>query len=558
MKKFLSILLTAAMLLCMIPAFSLFAAESDLTTIDSADEFVAFAEAANAAGRDYRAKETVKVTADLDMSGKSFAPIKESLFVLDFQGHTVKNLNVTVDNAEGNCGLIANKLANGNFNAGITNIKLENCSLTVNVADGKTVNVGGVAGLADRAYVDSAELKNVTITVTGAGNVGGVIGSKEWAGGTTDMTIQMSGVTINAPKASVGIIIGNIGGDASATLKNTTATLAVDASTNSVKNDTYVASGADKLTVGENVSATVDTSKNPAVVLETIDNADELILLAKTANEIGKSYRGGQEIKITADIDMTGKAWTPIKEATFTLNGQGHTITGLSVTVDSTEKGDYGLLVNTLGNNPGNGRIKDLTVKDSIITVTSAATELSTKYAGNKGVNVGAVVGRSDRGVVSNVNLENVTVKVSGLAMVGGLAGFREWEAPDDTITGTLKNVLIDAPDATVGVVSGYSYHVDGTIANFTANVAVTEGTTITDADGKALINGDTADEYKKTEGENISIAVSAATADSGYQPPKNPDPAPTGDVLTVLMAVSAIAMIVAAVVVSKKRSTAC
>ena len=330
-----------------------------------------------------------------------------------------------------------------------------------------------------------------------------------------------------------------------------------------------------------------------AMDLMEIGTAEELMALSAAYAEHGRGFLGAYEIKITADIDMTGKAWTPINDAIFTLNGQGHTISGLTVTVDSTAKGDYGLLVNTLANQNANGRIKDLTIKDSIIVVNSTATELSTKYAGNKGVNVGAVVGRTDRGALNNVNLENVTVKVTGIACVGALAGFREWEAPDDVISGNLKNVLIDAPDAQVGVISGYSYHVDGSITNFTAEV----GGNVTDDAGAVKLNGATGDDYKKTEGENVSVTLKAdatgcclhtntkvegkvdATVDAeGYtgdtvcadcgkvlatgesidklDPPpatQEPTPAPTGDSVVALVVLAVVSLLGMAVV-SKKR----
>ena len=42
---------------------------------------------------------------------------------------------------------------------------------------------------------------------------------------------------------------------------------------------------------------------------------------------------------LTADINMTGKDWTPIGESrgyTGTFDGQGHSITGLAITTNST------------------------------------------------------------------------------------------------------------------------------------------------------------------------------------------------------------------------------
>jgi hypothetical protein len=589
MKKTLSFVLVAAMLLCMIPAFSLFAGELDLTTIDTPDELVALAEAANAAGRDYRRGETVKVTADLDMTGKNYTPINKGIFTLDFQGHTLSNLNVTVENPGGDVGLLAHRLENNNANGLITNVKIKNCSLTVK---GNASSNVGIVGYADRANVTNVEIDGFTIKHEGAGNVGVLMGAKAW-GFDSNISATMKNVVIDAPYANVAVVCGKVEGGDKFNLVSLSAEVTVKASLNDVANDTLFVTGADKMNVtADAVSATVtDEQDGKRTNYKEIGSADDLMALAAAYNKFGRGFLGSQEIKITADIDMTGKAWTPIKDATFTLNGQGHTITGLSVTVDSTAKGDYGLLVNTLANNPGNGRIKDLTIKDSIITVTSTATELSAQYAGNKGVNVGAVVGRTDRGALNNVNLENVTVKVNGVACVGALVGFREWEAPDDVISGSLKNVLVDAPDAQAGVISGYSYHVDGSIGNFTAEV----GGNVTDDAGAVKLNGATGDAYAKSEGENVTVTVKAdatgcclhtntkvegkveATKDAegytgdtvcadcgkvlakGQTTPKLPDtkpvtPAPTGDSVVALVVLSVVSLLGMAVI-SKKRA---
>ncbi len=560
MKKFFSILLVAAMLVCMAPAMSLFADEMDLS-IDSADELIALATAANAGGDDYAAGKTFTVSTDLDMTGKTWTPFtKKVRFAIDFDGHTLSNLKLTVENGEGNVGLIANILSNGGGNGLITNLKMKDCELTV--TGSKSANVG-IVGYADRANVTNIEIDGLKITHEGAGSVGVLMGNKAW-GYDSAINATMKNVTVDAPYANVGVVCGKIEGSDKFKLDSLNAAVTVKRSLNDVDNNTLVVTGGDKLTVAEGITCTVtDQQEGKRTNYTSIGSADDLIALAEAYNKFGRNFLGSQEVKITADIDMTGKAWTPIKDATFTLNGQNHTITGLSVTVDSTEKGDYGLLVNVLANNPGNGRIKDLTIKDSIITVNSTATELSTQYAGNKGVNVGAVVGRTDRGALNNVNLTNVTVKVTGKAMVGGLAGLREWQVGDDKITGTLTNVLIDAPDATAGVISGYSYQVDGTVEGFTATVAASEGTTLTGEDGKALLNGATGDAYAKTEGENVTVTVSAATADSGYVPPKAPDttpvpetkPAETGDFMIVAI-MAAIIALAGAAVVSKKRAT--
>jgi hypothetical protein len=209
MKKTLSFVLVAAMLLCMIPAFSLFAGELDLTTIDTPDELVALAEAANAAGRDYRRGETVKVTADLDMTGKNYTPINKGIFTLDFQGHTLSNLNVTVENPGGDVGLLAHRLENNNANGLITNVKIKNCSLTVK---GNASSNVGIVGYADRANVTNVEIDGFTINHEGAGNVGVLKGAKAW-GFDSNISATMKNVVIDAPYANVAVVCGKVEGE---------------------------------------------------------------------------------------------------------------------------------------------------------------------------------------------------------------------------------------------------------------------------------------------------------------------------------------------------------
>ena len=68
-------------------------------------------------------------------------------------------------------------------------------------------------------------------------------------------------------------------------------------------------------------------------------------------------------ITLTADIDLTGKDWTPIGESrgyTGTFDGQGHSITGLAITTNSTG-GENAVLFGSVGSN---GTVKNLQLKD--------------------------------------------------------------------------------------------------------------------------------------------------------------------------------------------------
>ena len=77
----------------------------------------------------------------------------------------------------------------------------------------------------------------------------------------------------------------------------------------------------------------------------TVTSADGLMNIAKLVNG-GKS---DINITLTADIDLTGKNWTPIgtdydNAYTGTFDGGGHTITGLTVTTNDQYAGLFGYL----------------------------------------------------------------------------------------------------------------------------------------------------------------------------------------------------------------------
>ena len=60
-----------------------------------------------------------------------------------------------------------------------------------------------------------------------------------------------------------------------------------------------------------------------------VGTADELIDVVNQIN--AGSLAADTNITLTADIDLTGKAWKPIKVYSGTFDGNGKTITGASI-----------------------------------------------------------------------------------------------------------------------------------------------------------------------------------------------------------------------------------
>ena len=134
----------------------------------------------------------------------------------------------------------------------------------------------------------------------------------------------------------------------------------------------------------------------------TVYNADGLMNIAELVNG-GKS---DINITLTADIDLTGKNWTPIgtdydNSYKGTFDGGGHTITGLTFTTNDEYAGLFGWLNRA-------GTVKNVVMEGVQITSNQI-------YGGS----IGGVVGYS-WGTIENCS---VSGSVSGTVYVGGVVG---------------------------------------------------------------------------------------------------------------------------------------
>lgn len=148
-------------------------------------------------------------------------------------------------------------------------------------------------------------------------------------------------------------------------------------------------------------------AKDPGYTIEgngsyTVTSADGLMNIAKLVN-------GGKtdiNITLTADIDLTGKDWTPIgtdydNSYKGTFDGGGHTITGLTFTTNDEFAGLFGWLNRA-------GTVKNVVMEGVQITSNQI-------YGGS----IGGVVG-SGWGTIENCS---VSGSVSGTVYVGGVVG---------------------------------------------------------------------------------------------------------------------------------------
>ena len=179
----------------------------------------------------------------------------------------------------------------------------------------------------------------------------------------------------------------------------------------------------------------------------TVTSADGLMNIAKLVN-------GGKtdiNITLTADIDLTGKNWTPIGTSfhnsyTGTFDGGGHTITGLTVTTNDQFVGLFGSIGYA-------GTVKNVMMEDVQIT-------------SNHGSGfAGGVAGFSD-GTIENCS---VSGSVSGTVYVGGVVG-AQWNG---STTGCSSSATVKGTVYVGGVVGQTNGGATMTACYATGNVII-------------------------------------------------------------------------------------
>ena len=247
------------------------------------------------------------------------------------------------------------------------------------------------------------------------------------------------------------------------------------------------------VTVAENAVATqaADTSaeepsgSGSAADPYQIGNADQLMWFAAKVNSSTKKSTSDLCAKLTSDIDLTGKEWTPIGQATNTysdyvayggtFDGVGHTVSGLTINNAKTYQALFGYVKG--------GTIQDLTVKGSVKTSTTSSSyaagivsygnPVTIKNCTNE-VDVTASAKGYAAGVCAYVingsKLESCTNKgtVSGSGdYVGGVAG---------TVTGSTTMITGCFNQGTItntGKPSSYAYSTGGIAGSISTGVTV-------------------------------------------------------------------------------------
>lgn len=166
-------------------------------------------------------------------------------------------------------------------------------------------------------------------------------------------------------------------------------------------------------------TATKDWYKEDAKVLEVGSYADLLAFAENAA-----SITANQTVLLTADINMAGKTWTPISTFSGNIDGDGHTLNGLTVSSTS----HCGFIIDLKGS-----------VEITNIAFTNANVNTSSTSA-----MVGVVAARVNQ-ADSNVTFENVYVHGAvGKGYSGGFIG-QIGTASVVNFNKCVSNVTIDA-----------------------------------------------------------------------------------------------------------------
>ena len=244
-------------------------------------------------------------------------------------------------------------------------------------------------------------------------------------------------------------------------IKSTAVVVNLENDTNagvSVENNGYVGTATNEDKVSGNVGG--DTIK-----VSTFDQLQGLALSSTMGNKLD-----GKTIMLTADIDMTGKTWTPFgfraekntdNYFSGTIDGQGHKIIGLSngnyrgaqtTTTWTKITGEtYGFIAYAKG---------DVTVKN----ITFENVNINSDSANACAV----VVGRTED--TDSLTLENVKVtgSVAGQDKVAGLVGY--------LISVKNANISNCTVDATISARNGDSYRAGGLFGFVSTSTVTVEG----------------------------------------------------------------------------------
>ena len=403
----------------------------------------------------------VSVMADIDMNNAWTSVVPANGLVIEGNDHVISNLNlplmagkggptVTVKGltiADSNVGIAANEkgLGTGAF------IAFADYSGTLVFEDCHLVN-STVTGNERAAAFVGYSYAGVTIrdcsvdkcTITAVGSTAALIGHANGVTTIEKTSVTNTKVTATEDRTGSTAVAGSLIG----TVANTTALNKVTSSNNTVSNTGATPYSAEFGRIVSPGNLTIDgaecvadgLTKNGVVYF--VYNANGL----ETLNKKMADQSAGRDVVVNllADIDFTGKTWTPVDSHADTafeiaeINGNGHTISNLTVNGQA-------MFTRFAG-------FDDVVIKD--ITFDNATVN------SNGNINTSILTGHS----YQNVLLDNVDVKnssITGGYKVAPLIG-TVYNESTSSITATLKNCDVENVVVTA---TGYDFCTTGMVA---------------------------------------------------------------------------------------------
>lgn len=211
----------------------------------------------------------------------------------------------------------------------------------------------------------------------------------------------------------------------------------------------------------------IEFSQDAFVIAKGISTAEQLIEFASAVNSgapLEQWLDENEEVTLLADIDMTGRQWTPIgnlRGSTFTnsattlgteghpfsgvFNGNGHTIRNLSMSTDTEQcMGLFGVC--------STATVKNLTIDSSCtMQITNEAMASACAY--------GFLTGLADKSTIVNVTVEGTVLeslinkgKSKTMGTIAGIAGYAcSSTFTDCRFSGDIKHVRSNMYDNSVG-----------------------------------------------------------------------------------------------------------
>ena len=230
-----------------------------------------------------------------------------------------------------------------------------------------------------------------------------------------------------------------------------------------------------------------------------IENAEQLAYLAQQVNE-GTDYQW-KHFRLVSDLDLSGEEWTPIgthgKSFRGGFNGDGHTITGMTIT--GKENSYVGLFGECYNFTADSSYIKSVTVKRANISGKSF---------------VGAIAGEGAN-ISDCYSIENT---IYAIRQVGGVCG-----SLTGSISGCYNSSSVSGNYAAGGIMGTASYNGTGGVVQYCYNIGAV---TVSLQDGSVGgITGASANRYDisnclncgKITGKGKNVGGIAGSTDSSY-----------------------------------------